>query len=775
MAGAGGRLATGLAMLVLACAPPPALAAVRAATSQYGDTTALTVRVALDRDRAAVGEAVTLRIIAEASGRDAPRIIPPSLPPGLRDEGSSVSSSTDIRLPGGITRTRVLAIRIRASEAGEFRIAGAAAEAGGERVRADPVLLSVMGAASPGARGVDPFLDDLEDGPLAEGDPMLRSRLSADTVFVGEPVVYVAHALIPSGAGAVLRRPPQYIPPELEGFWVFDLPAGAPVRSRRIGASRYDVRTFRRAFVPLRPGEFDVLSSTLEFEVHRGLLAQPRARAVRSEPHRLVVRELPAGMPAGFEGAVGDFEVRAELRPGTLAVGEAAMLEVTVEGSGYVKDLPPPIVDAGDWIEVNPGGERLDPPGGAALGGAKTFTWLLVPRRTGDHAIAPVRYVFFDPAAELYRVEETAAHHLQVLPERRGTTVDGIADEGSRAPRLASPLPSDRLARAVSGPAFAWLQVVPLLVLLAAAAPWLFGVRARGSAGRPDGGSRTPSGAGSPAPDPDEGGPHPGRPRAAVAIWPGALVLLGLAFAGTWASLRTTPEGAGPARGGQATGPLTVGGAADLRLAESALALGSYDEAAATFAAYASAHPSDPAGWHGLATAHLAAADTGRAVWNLLQARRRAPRDARVSDALIQLGARPWLLARSAPPLPLSRAELLALAAVFWWALCGMLAVRIRGGRHPAWRTGAAASAAGLALLLSVPALEAMAGETASVLSSGTELRAEPTRAGGVLAELRAGEGVRIVDRRAGWIRAVVPDRSPRVEGWIGPDRAAPL
>jgi hypothetical protein len=195
-----------------------------------------------------------------------------------------------------------------------------------------------------------------------------------------------------------------------------------------------------RALFPAVAGPVEIPGARLGCAVDEG--------AARSEfvaevpPARLEVDPLPAaGRPADFAGVVGPVEVRSHLSATRVELGRAVRLGVTVAGEGNVWAAAAPIDPARDLpgadAYARPPSTGLEP--GRELFARQTFTWELVPRRTGRLRIPPARVAFFDPASSRYGVAESQAHDLEVVdaagasetpppatsPERRARRDDG--------------------------------------------------------------------------------------------------------------------------------------------------------------------------------------------------------------------------------------------------------------------------------------------------------------------------------------------------------------
>ncbi|MEK9501132.1 BatD family protein [Gaopeijia maritima] len=331
----------------------------------------------------------------------------------------SGSTSTLRTVNGQTSVSLILQFRYQALEQGTFDIPPVTLQAGGGSHATEPLTLTVT--AQDQEAGVSGGTDSDLPGP---DDLFLTTEVSSRTVQVGEPVVVSyrlwTHVDVVSYALTQL--------PELEGFWVEELPmpGGAQVETRTRNGEEYTTAVLRRiVVVPAGPGErtLDPLSIEARVRVQQRRSGQDpfdrlfggglfnttvESVGLRSDAATLTVESLPPGAPEPFSGVVGSLEVTASLDRASVDADEAVTLTVRVEGAGNVRAVPEPTLDLPDDFEVFPPevSESVEP-SLAGLSGSKTFEYVLIPRAPGDRAIPPIRYGYFDAAAGEFRTAET--------------------------------------------------------------------------------------------------------------------------------------------------------------------------------------------------------------------------------------------------------------------------------------------------------------------------------------------------------------------------------
>jgi hypothetical protein len=192
------------------------------------------------------------------------------------------------------------------------------------------------------------------------------------------------------------------------------------------------------ATVSLRPQregviDFSDLRVVMDYPVRvrerfGGQIMQPLERRVvvtRPEATRLEIRPLPtAGRPAGFSGAIGeyDFEVRAQ--PRQASVGEPITLTMIVtdqtEGGGTLDATQAPRLEEIDALtsDFRVPAERL---AGDLDRNRKIFRQSVRARSDEVEAVPPIPFVYFDPVAGSYVTVRSERVPLEI---EAGSSVD---------------------------------------------------------------------------------------------------------------------------------------------------------------------------------------------------------------------------------------------------------------------------------------------------------------------------------------------------------------
>jgi hypothetical protein len=400
----------------------------------------------------------------------------------------------DMRFGNGtLTRTFRESWQVRARAAGKARVHSL-------RVRLDDELIQMRDReitvqeeptrqADVGARDEteadDPFERLLGGGffqrrppPSRQPAVFLRADVQPQHPYVGQQVLYTVSLYTRDDITSMAAREM----PTFRGFWVRDVPQPQhlPTDMVVVDGLRYArVAVVQKALFPLRPGRYtiepaamDVIARIVESRLFAPPFAHPEQIVVKTPPVALEVQPLPAA-PAGFAGAVGQMQLTARVEPTRLRLGEAATLTVTLAGRGNVQGVGEPRVPPPPGLKIFPpqqqGEENVV---GTSVQGTRTWSWVIVPERTGRAALRVPEIPYFDPQSAEYKTASAPPVEITILPPvNAANAVDKTADTGDtgdtgilRSIRNAA-AGQDRTAFFRPRTAL-WLIVLPLSIVL---------------------------------------------------------------------------------------------------------------------------------------------------------------------------------------------------------------------------------------------------------------------------------------------------------------------
>ena len=435
-------------------------------------------------------ETVTFRIEVQGAPRSVIETPAPPTTTNLVLQESTPMTEREVSFDRGrLTRRITFAWRYRPMRVGIGRIQGTTIRVRGDPYTTDEVRVRVVPQSQrprrpSQARGtpLEPTDPDRRAG-LGPRDLFIRAAASADTAYQNEQVT--AEYRLFFRPGVRLRQCRMADAWDAPGFWreELDVASRPTPRAQELYGQTYRAIVLKRvALFPTRTGVLEVDPLRIETEARaqprlgRRDGPVPRSRyepvTLASEELTVAARPLPPGAPPSFEGTVGQFELEVDVRPDSVAVGEGVELTVRIRGSGNVATIAPPPIEVPSAVEAyEPVVETEVDRGGDEIRGTKTFTYTLVPRSSGRHALPPVRFAYFDPATEQYETLRAALPVVRATgeaePRARSRTGEGLP-----VGDIAGPIEqSDRWIRIDRRPLYArpW-PYVALLVSIALAA-----------------------------------------------------------------------------------------------------------------------------------------------------------------------------------------------------------------------------------------------------------------------------------------------------------------
>ncbi|MDE5970151.1 MAG: BatD family protein [Muribaculaceae bacterium] len=168
----------------------------------------------------------------------------------------------------------------------------------------------------------------------------------------------------------------------------------------------------------INSGEYDI--TIVQYErVNMGFFAtsRPVEKVVRVKPGNLTVNilPLPEPMPAGFSGAVGNYQISSSISSTSLRTNEAATLTLKITGSGDIKYIQEPQIEfPSEFEQYTPRTDINTRIAGNTVSGTNSIEYTFVPQSTGDFKIPAKEFIYFDPVREKYVTLSTEPYSIKV-------------------------------------------------------------------------------------------------------------------------------------------------------------------------------------------------------------------------------------------------------------------------------------------------------------------------------------------------------------------------
>ncbi len=361
----------------------------------------------VNRTTLSTDETLTLTVVIHGAGE-----IPSHSLPSFGDfdvvgrrESSRVSTRNQQTSTEVVYRYTLRPIRPGTATIGAFSVT-----VDGRTFTTDPIEIDV----SQGSARLLPRLDSSLRAPspayLSGQDYFVEAEVDKLNPYLGEQVVYLFR-FYRAVAVPLLGRT-SYVPPSFARFWsrqeMEPIEYIASVANRR-----YEVLELRRILFPTVPGPISIEPTLLV--IPASVLRS--SGELTTEPVGLEVKPLPDGAPEHFDGAVGDFAIRAELDTIAGRVDEPVTLRVVLSGRGNIEALPDPRwPDMSGWRVFDSSTTFSSNVNNSVLAGSRVYERVMIPTTAGDFVISPITYVYFEPESSVYKSIATDPIPITIAP-----------------------------------------------------------------------------------------------------------------------------------------------------------------------------------------------------------------------------------------------------------------------------------------------------------------------------------------------------------------------
>jgi hypothetical protein len=265
---------------------------------------------------------------------------------------------------------------------------------------------------------------------VAQDDILLRLNLSRTNVFQGEPIL--ASLTLYTRASIVGFEDAKL--PSFNGFWSQELSTENYQSERTtVNGKVYDSQVIKQYLLyPQQAGTITIEPTTLT-AVAQIIMRSERnfdpffgggsevyniKRKLSTGAVNLTVKELPAGAPSSFKGAVGSFSMKATLPPAELQANSASTFNVEISGSGNLTFLQQPTLTLPSSFELyNVRSTESIQTSTAGTRGYRRFEYPFIARAEGDYYIEPIEFTYFNPEKQSYITLKSEALQLTILPD----------------------------------------------------------------------------------------------------------------------------------------------------------------------------------------------------------------------------------------------------------------------------------------------------------------------------------------------------------------------
>lgn len=385
------------------------------------------------KHQVSVGEQFKIAFEVNADGK---KFTAPSFEHFTVVGGPFNSSSSSVQIVNGsMSRTvnNTYSYVLRAEKEGDFTIGSASIVVNGNTIKSEPYQISVVKDASSasvasqgGSQASSQWQQGTTDPKVSGQDLFLKVFPSKKSAYIGEPVVltYKLYTRVPVSQLSVSKMP------SYGGFWMkeaSDNNGTLRQSSEVVNGVEYTTAEVKKVvLIPQKSGKLSVEPMGIECIAQ---IVTQRSNQQSNDPFdiffndpffsrnytnvqknietatiTLDVKSLPEdGKPAGFTGAVGNYNFSASIDRTEAATNEALNLTLTVSGSGNIEllNLPVPVFPP-DFEVYDPKITSSVDVNSQGTNGTKKAEYLIIPRRAGDFNIPAVTFSYFNPSKNQY-------------------------------------------------------------------------------------------------------------------------------------------------------------------------------------------------------------------------------------------------------------------------------------------------------------------------------------------------------------------------------------
>ena len=217
------------------------------------------------------------------------------------------------------------------------------------------------------------------------------------------------------------RESPTPLLPSLSDFRVAEI-STLPSQTRQIRGKTFWVEEHVRQLYPQKTGQIVIEPAELVLPLRSG------RKTLKTKSLKLTVQPLPeAGKPQHFSGAIGEYQISAQIARGWVEAGSAVTLSVRISGRGNMKTVTAPKLPPIPGVIVN-GPNLTEDSTSTSL----AYAYALIPTQRGALRIPAIEYTHFDPNRAVYATTQTAPIPISVRPNPN----DIAEDETGNSPWL---------------------------------------------------------------------------------------------------------------------------------------------------------------------------------------------------------------------------------------------------------------------------------------------------------------------------------------------------
>ncbi|MBN2890469.1 MAG: protein BatD [Bacteroidales bacterium] len=251
---------------------------------------------------------------------------------------------------------------------------------------------------------IDNTVENNENIP--EKDIFLNLTTNKTEAYVGEPI-YIYTRLY-SRYNVNLS---EFNPSAMDNFWIQDLPMPNSVKAdyTTLNGKQYLTAVLEKKVIfPQKSGDISIEPYNATFQLYDNWGFPYGNKKVVSNKKVITVKPLPANKPAGFTGAVGDFNITSEIDNNEIEIDNAINITLTISGIGNFGLFDDPEMKVPKTFEeLLPDVKTNTKVTENGIEGSKSYKLTYIPRVPGNYTIKGVSFSYFDLKSKKYITKTT--------------------------------------------------------------------------------------------------------------------------------------------------------------------------------------------------------------------------------------------------------------------------------------------------------------------------------------------------------------------------------
>lgn len=318
---------------------------------------------------------------------------------------------------------------------GSFTINQATIEIDGQTYKTTPKKVEVTAAVD--KPNAEKTVDDVADENLH-----LVAEVSKGNPYLNEAVTVVYKLYVSPNISVTNYRPLDN--PTYNNFWSQDI----PVTKHTAQNGTYQGKPYRYVILkrvvlyPQKGGRLDIEPLSLEIFVDvptnrrdffGGRIYTSTSKTVSAGSRTINVKPLPeAGKPAGFGGAVGDFDFSVTTSKTQLNASESLQAKVEVSGKGNLKLFQLPEPELPSSLEVyDPEYDEDIRTYSTGMEGKVANNYTIVPSFRGKYPIPSISFSYFNPNSGSYETINSEEINIEVVEGPTNGSANTVADSSA--------------------------------------------------------------------------------------------------------------------------------------------------------------------------------------------------------------------------------------------------------------------------------------------------------------------------------------------------------